>query len=115
MRGKEAERILDQTADLLQERPWGVGILGFVPAELRNEQLDAIRKYRPKFALIAGGRPDQQHRQVPQHHQPRACQAQSLRPEAVRQPDRIETSGRWCAEGLAKAVPETVREPVRDT
>ena len=44
---------------LLGDRPWGVGILGFVPPELREEQLAVIRAHRPPFALIAGGRPDQ--------------------------------------------------------
>src|SRR5690606_14026159 len=38
---------------------WGVGILGFVPHALRQEQLAVIRAVRPAYALIAGGRPDQ--------------------------------------------------------
>ena len=41
--------------------PWGVGILGFVPEDVRAEQLEAILRDRPPFALIAGGRPDQAH------------------------------------------------------
>ena len=36
-----------------------MGLLGFVPPELREEQLAAVRAARPPFALIAGGRPDQ--------------------------------------------------------
>ena len=44
---------------MLGGRPWGVGLLGFVPAALREEQLAAVRAVRPPFALIAGGRPDQ--------------------------------------------------------
>jgi acyl transferase domain-containing protein/NAD(P)H-dependent flavin oxidoreductase YrpB (nitropropane dioxygenase family) len=59
MRGEEAASLLARTSQLLGERPWGVGILGFVPAELRAEQLAAVREHRPPFALIAGGRPDQ--------------------------------------------------------
>ncbi|MCO5176897.1 MAG: SDR family NAD(P)-dependent oxidoreductase [Thermomicrobiales bacterium] len=59
MRAGEVESLLDETSQLLGERSWGVGILGFVPAELRAEQLEVIRRYRPPFALIAGGRPDQ--------------------------------------------------------
>ncbi len=43
----------------LAGRPWGVGILGFVPPELRAEQLAVVREFRPPFALFAGGRPDQ--------------------------------------------------------
>jgi acyl transferase domain-containing protein/NAD(P)H-dependent flavin oxidoreductase YrpB (nitropropane dioxygenase family)/NAD(P)-dependent dehydrogenase (short-subunit alcohol dehydrogenase family) len=59
LRRAETETLLSETRDLLGAKPWGVGILGFVPAELRKEQLAAIRIYRPPFALIAGGRPDQ--------------------------------------------------------
>src|SRR5262249_37561743 len=40
-------------------RPWGVGILGFVPPELREEQLAVLEEFRPPVALIAGGRPSQ--------------------------------------------------------
>jgi acyl transferase domain-containing protein/NAD(P)H-dependent flavin oxidoreductase YrpB (nitropropane dioxygenase family)/NADP-dependent 3-hydroxy acid dehydrogenase YdfG len=59
MRGPDADVLLANTAELLGERPWGVGVLGFVPQELRAEQLAVVRKHRPPFALIAGGRPDQ--------------------------------------------------------
>ncbi len=59
MRAPEVDNLLRETTRVLAAKPWGVGILGFVPAELRQEQLDIVRKYRPPFALIAGGRPDQ--------------------------------------------------------
>jgi acyl transferase domain-containing protein/NAD(P)H-dependent flavin oxidoreductase YrpB (nitropropane dioxygenase family) len=59
MRAAEVRSLLEDTQRLLGDRAWGVGILGFVPAELRAEQIAAIRDYRPPFALIAGGRPDQ--------------------------------------------------------
>ena len=59
MRGPEVATLLEETGRLCHDRPWGVGILGFVPHHLRQEQLDIIRQYRPPFALIAGGRPDQ--------------------------------------------------------
>ena len=59
MRGVEADRLLAEARTLLGNRPWGVGILGFVPEDLRSEQLEAIRRHRPSVALIAGGRPDQ--------------------------------------------------------
>lgn len=59
MRGAEVERLLEETALLLGEKPWGVGILAFVPPELRAEQIRAVLAARPRFALLAGGRPDQ--------------------------------------------------------
>ena len=59
MRGSEIRPLLDKAHRLCKKQPWGVGILGFVPAALREEQLDAILLARPPFALIAGGRPDQ--------------------------------------------------------
>jgi NAD(P)H-dependent flavin oxidoreductase YrpB (nitropropane dioxygenase family) len=36
-----------------------VGVLGFVPPELRAEQLEAVSAVGPPVALIAGGRPSQ--------------------------------------------------------
>jgi acyl transferase domain-containing protein/NAD(P)H-dependent flavin oxidoreductase YrpB (nitropropane dioxygenase family)/nucleoside-diphosphate-sugar epimerase len=57
--GEQTRLLLDQTAALLGGQPWGVGILGFAPPELRQEQLDAVRQVRPPLAVIAGGRPAQ--------------------------------------------------------
>ncbi|MGH3751689.1 MAG: SDR family oxidoreductase [Pseudonocardiaceae bacterium] len=57
--GEQARVLLEQTAALLGTRPWGVGILGFVPPELREAQLAAVHDVRPPYALIAGGRPAQ--------------------------------------------------------
>ena len=59
MRGPDVDVLLEETSRLLGGRPWGVGILGFVPQELRAEQLQVIQAHKPPFALIAGGRPDQ--------------------------------------------------------
>ena len=59
MKGQQATPLLEQIKERLADKPWGVGILGFVPLELPEEQLAAIQKVRPPFALIAGGRPDQ--------------------------------------------------------
>ncbi len=59
MRGPEVKCLLEETERRLRNRPWGVGILGFVPLEFREEQIEAIRACRPPFALIAGARPDQ--------------------------------------------------------
>ncbi|MCH8108781.1 MAG: SDR family NAD(P)-dependent oxidoreductase, partial [Chloroflexi bacterium] len=59
MRGEQVKSLMRETRELLGDKPWGVGILGFVPQELRREQLDVIMQSPPPFALIAGGRPDQ--------------------------------------------------------
>ncbi len=59
LRDREVRSLLRAAAHALAGRPWGVGILGFVPPELRTEQLAAVRDVKPPFALIAGGRPDQ--------------------------------------------------------
>ncbi|MGH3916817.1 MAG: beta-ketoacyl synthase N-terminal-like domain-containing protein, partial [Pseudonocardiaceae bacterium] len=59
MRGPEVETLLRETQRELGDRPWGAGILGFVPHELRTEQMAVLERYPPTFALIAGGRPDQ--------------------------------------------------------
>jgi acyl transferase domain-containing protein/NAD(P)H-dependent flavin oxidoreductase YrpB (nitropropane dioxygenase family)/NAD(P)-dependent dehydrogenase (short-subunit alcohol dehydrogenase family) len=49
--------LLAETSTALAGRPWGAGILGFVPPELRAGQLAAVMEARPTAALIAGGRP----------------------------------------------------------
>jgi len=59
LRKDETEQLLKETKTKLGRKPWGVGILGFVPNEIRAEQLEAIRLHKPPFAIIAGGRPDQ--------------------------------------------------------
>jgi len=59
MDGEDARALLVETAELLGEAPWGVGILGFVPEDVRAAQLEAVHEIRPPFALIAGGRPAQ--------------------------------------------------------
>ncbi|HTQ00096.1 MAG TPA: SDR family NAD(P)-dependent oxidoreductase [Casimicrobiaceae bacterium] len=59
MRGPEVEALLAETSQRLAGKTWGVGILGFVPQELREEQLEVVRRVKPPVALIAGGRPAQ--------------------------------------------------------
>jgi acyl transferase domain-containing protein/NAD(P)H-dependent flavin oxidoreductase YrpB (nitropropane dioxygenase family)/NAD(P)-dependent dehydrogenase (short-subunit alcohol dehydrogenase family) len=59
MPAPEVEELLNETEAAMGGRSWGVGILGFVSSDLREQQLTAIRNFRPGFALIAGGRPDQ--------------------------------------------------------
>ncbi|MFD0973465.1 beta-ketoacyl synthase N-terminal-like domain-containing protein, partial [Plantactinospora endophytica] len=57
--GEQSRRMLRDAAQALGERPWGVGVLGFVPEELRAAQLSAVREVRPRVVIIAGGRPAQ--------------------------------------------------------
>lgn len=59
MAGPDVRRLLAETAELLGDRPWGVGLLGFAPEELRREQLAAVAGARPPWAVIAGGTPAQ--------------------------------------------------------
>ncbi|SNR92614.1 type I polyketide synthase [Actinomadura mexicana] len=51
--------LLRETADRLGGRPWGVGVLGIAPPELREAQLAAIREAAPPYAIVAGGGPAQ--------------------------------------------------------
>ena len=59
MRGPQVLEMLQQTKAKMGNLPWGVGMLGFVPHSLREEQCTAIWQCKPTYALIAGGRPDQ--------------------------------------------------------
>ncbi len=59
MRKPQVQTLLSSTRAILGDKPWGVGLLGFMPLELRQEQLDVIREIKPPFAIIAGGRPSQ--------------------------------------------------------
>ncbi|MEV7563103.1 beta-ketoacyl synthase N-terminal-like domain-containing protein, partial [Streptomyces sp. NPDC089795] len=59
MEGPDVRRLLAETTDRLGDLPWGVGLLGFAPPELRQEQLAAVTEARPPYAIIAGGTPAQ--------------------------------------------------------
>ncbi|MBL9125683.1 MAG: nitronate monooxygenase, partial [Planctomycetaceae bacterium] len=59
MNETQVRSLLAETKAKLGSLPWGVGVLGFVPQEIRAQQWPAIREFRPPFAVIAGGRPDQ--------------------------------------------------------
>ncbi|GGK83885.1 type I polyketide synthase [Mangrovihabitans endophyticus] len=56
---EQTRRMLTETAALLGDRPWGVGVLGFAPEALRAAQIEVVREVRPSCAIIAGGRPAQ--------------------------------------------------------
>ncbi|MER7838001.1 SDR family NAD(P)-dependent oxidoreductase [Streptomyces sp. NPDC096040] len=57
--GTRTREMLTEAKAALDGRPWGVGVLGFAPEELRSAQLEAVRELRPSHAIIAGGRPAQ--------------------------------------------------------
>ncbi|MCX4766539.1 SDR family oxidoreductase [Streptomyces sp. NBC_01275] len=57
--GGRARAMLAETRDAVAGRPWGVGVLGFAPEDVRTAQLEAVRELRPTHAIIAGGRPAQ--------------------------------------------------------
>jgi NAD(P)H-dependent flavin oxidoreductase YrpB (nitropropane dioxygenase family) len=59
MRQPELDTLLKETREQLGEKPWGVGLLGFLPPEVYQEQIKTILNYRPPYALIAGGQPNQ--------------------------------------------------------
>lgn len=59
MEGPAVRELLEATAEKLGDRPWGVGLLGFAPPELRARQLEAVLAVRPRYAIVAGGTPTQ--------------------------------------------------------
>ncbi|MFJ5985719.1 SDR family oxidoreductase [Lentzea sp. NPDC092896] len=59
MEGPAVRTLLEHTAEKLGDRPWGVGLLGFAPPELRARQMEAVLAVRPKYAIVAGGTPAQ--------------------------------------------------------
>jgi acyl transferase domain-containing protein/NAD(P)H-dependent flavin oxidoreductase YrpB (nitropropane dioxygenase family) len=58
-RKAEVQHLLEEATSKLGERSWGIGLLGFIPDEIRAEQLEVLCAFRPTHAVIAGGRPDQ--------------------------------------------------------
>ena len=59
LKGAPLERLLADTKKLLGDRPWGIGLLGFAPQVLLDEQLASATAFGPSYAIFAGGRPDQ--------------------------------------------------------
>lgn len=57
--GPQTLKLLEQTRDLLGDKPWGVGMLGFADTKVLKPQMEAVDKVRPDFAIIAGGRINQ--------------------------------------------------------
>jgi acyl transferase domain-containing protein/NAD(P)H-dependent flavin oxidoreductase YrpB (nitropropane dioxygenase family) len=59
--GENTRKMMRETAAALGDKPWGVGVLGFAPEQIRAAQLEVIRELRPACAIVAGGRPAQAH------------------------------------------------------
>lgn len=59
LKGDSAKALVMETKRLAGDKTWGVGILGFAPPELREEQTSYILEVKPPVVLIAGGRPAQ--------------------------------------------------------
>lgn len=59
MRSSEIDALLNEAQKEMGPFPWGVGVLGFIDRAMREEQVETIKKFRPAFAIIAGGRPNQ--------------------------------------------------------
>ncbi|WP_410681169.1 SDR family NAD(P)-dependent oxidoreductase [Chryseobacterium sp. MEBOG06] len=59
LKGSSAKSLVMETKELAGNKTWGVGILGFAPQELRDEQTSYILEAQPPVVLIAGGRPAQ--------------------------------------------------------
>jgi acyl transferase domain-containing protein/NAD(P)H-dependent flavin oxidoreductase YrpB (nitropropane dioxygenase family)/NAD(P)-dependent dehydrogenase (short-subunit alcohol dehydrogenase family) len=59
LKGDALNQLLSETKNILGERAWGIGLLGFAPQALLDEQIAAAKNYQPDYAIIAGGRPDQ--------------------------------------------------------
>ena len=58
--GPEQTRVLlQETGAAVSGLPWGVGLLGFAPEDVRSAQLAEVLAARPSHAVIAGGRPSQ--------------------------------------------------------
>jgi acyl transferase domain-containing protein/NAD(P)H-dependent flavin oxidoreductase YrpB (nitropropane dioxygenase family)/NAD(P)-dependent dehydrogenase (short-subunit alcohol dehydrogenase family)/acyl carrier protein len=56
-KGERLEELMRETQEIVKGKTWGVGILGFAPRALQEEQMALIEKYGPDIAIVAGGRP----------------------------------------------------------
>jgi len=59
MSPEKIKTLLQETKDKLGDKPWGIGLLGFVKPQMLKEQIVAALPFKPNYAIIAGGRPDQ--------------------------------------------------------
>ena len=88
-RGEQLRKLFDDIKKDVDKKPWGVGILGFAPNTLREEQYSLIKEYSPPYVVVAGGRPSHykaltQMGTTPFLHVPAATMIQSFFKEGVR-------------------------------
>ena len=55
--GEKIQCVLERAQTEMGSLNWGIGVLGFLPSRLHQEQFDVIKKFKPPFAIIAGGNP----------------------------------------------------------
>ncbi len=56
---KSLKPILEKTSELLPDRPWGVGLLGFIDSQHLQSQIDVLKASAASFCVLAGGTPAQ--------------------------------------------------------
>ncbi|WP_233573725.1 type I polyketide synthase [Amycolatopsis panacis] len=56
---EQTRALLEDTRRAIPDRPWGAGILGFAPEDVRAAQLAVIHEVKPACVIVAGGRPAQ--------------------------------------------------------
>ncbi|MDG3042752.1 type I polyketide synthase [Roseicyclus marinus] len=59
LRAEEIAPLLAEAKAQLDGKPWGVGMLGFLPTEQFAQQMEAVLAAAPPLAILAGGRADQ--------------------------------------------------------
>jgi acyl transferase domain-containing protein/NAD(P)H-dependent flavin oxidoreductase YrpB (nitropropane dioxygenase family) len=59
MKASQVRTLLQETKEAVAGKPWGVGLLGFLPKVTFDSQIAECLEFNPDFAIIAGGRPDQ--------------------------------------------------------
>lgn len=59
MNAEASEKLLRETAEKLQGKSWGVGVLAFADPAILEPQLELVKRYKPDVLLLAGGRPSQ--------------------------------------------------------
>jgi len=55
MHGEQAQKLLSRAEEVLSGKPWGVALLSFVDATIREEQMRVLRQLRPPVALLGAG------------------------------------------------------------